>query len=87
MPIVHQFIEIETREGIDIFDITPQVVELLESTSIRNGQVLVFSQHTKKVRELGSPVALARGGKATRAALAAVVSGMIVLPSLRPAYG
>jgi len=46
MPIVHQFIELETREGIDIFDITPQVVELLESTSIRNGQVLVFSQHT-----------------------------------------
>lgn len=46
MPIIHQIIEVETREGISIFNITPQIDEFLQHTGIKNGQVLVFSRHT-----------------------------------------
>ncbi|NMF61580.1 secondary thiamine-phosphate synthase enzyme YjbQ [Brasilonema octagenarum] len=46
MPIVNHFIEIETKQGINIHNITLQIQELIESTSIKNGQALVFSRHT-----------------------------------------
>lgn len=46
MPTLNQIIEVETDEGIGIYNITPQIVKLLEATSILTGQVLVFSRHT-----------------------------------------
>jgi secondary thiamine-phosphate synthase enzyme len=46
MPIKNEVIELETGKGINIYNITPQLVRILESTTIRNGQVLVFSRHT-----------------------------------------
>ncbi|MEH2237797.1 secondary thiamine-phosphate synthase enzyme YjbQ [Nostoc sp.] len=46
MPIINKLIEIETEPKINIHHITPQIQDLLASTSIKNGQVLVFSRHT-----------------------------------------
>lgn len=46
MLIKNELIEIETSEGISIHNITPQIEELLATTAIANGQVLVFSRHT-----------------------------------------
>ncbi|MBE9225903.1 YjbQ family protein [Phormidium sp. LEGE 05292] len=46
MPIIHKIIEVETSEGISIFNITPQIGKFLQHTGIKNGQVLVFSRHT-----------------------------------------
>ncbi len=46
MQIKHEIIELETGEGICICDITPQITKLLDVTSIKTGQVLVFSRHT-----------------------------------------
>ncbi len=46
MPIISKFIEVETTPGINIYNLTPQIEALVSSTSIQNGQVLVFSRHT-----------------------------------------
>ncbi len=46
MPIVNKFIEIETDKRINIHNITPKLEAILASTSIQNGQLLVFSRHT-----------------------------------------
>ncbi|HEY9602172.1 MAG TPA: secondary thiamine-phosphate synthase enzyme YjbQ [Allocoleopsis sp.] len=46
MQIINQVIDVKTDEGIGIYNITPQLVELLQETGIKNGQVLVFSRHT-----------------------------------------
>lgn len=46
MPIINKLIEIETWPKINIHNITPQIQDFIASTSIKNGQVLVFSQHT-----------------------------------------
>jgi secondary thiamine-phosphate synthase enzyme len=46
MPIINKLIEIETEPKINIHNITPQIQYFLTSTSIKNGQVLVFSRHT-----------------------------------------
>ncbi|MBW4567106.1 MAG: secondary thiamine-phosphate synthase enzyme YjbQ [Tolypothrix carrinoi HA7290-LM1] len=46
MPIINKSIEIETEQGINIYNITTQINDFLASTSIKNGQVLVFSRHT-----------------------------------------
>ncbi len=46
MQFFNKFFEVETDSGIGIYNITPQVLHLLESTSIKNGQVIVFSRHT-----------------------------------------
>nr|WP_208341387.1 secondary thiamine-phosphate synthase enzyme YjbQ [Aetokthonos hydrillicola]MBO3461465.1 YjbQ family protein [Aetokthonos hydrillicola CCALA 1050]MBW4584896.1 secondary thiamine-phosphate synthase enzyme YjbQ [Aetokthonos hydrillicola CCALA 1050]MDR9898072.1 secondary thiamine-phosphate synthase enzyme YjbQ [Aetokthonos hydrillicola Thurmond2011] len=46
MPIINKFIEIQTSESINIYNITPQIQDLIDSTAIKNGQVLVFSRHT-----------------------------------------
>ncbi|BAY61603.1 hypothetical protein NIES22_16700 [Calothrix brevissima NIES-22] len=46
MTIIHQIIEIKTEQGINIRNITPQIQDVINSTSIQNGQALVFSRHT-----------------------------------------
>ncbi len=46
MPIIHQVIPIQTEAGIHIYNITPQLVEILTTAAIKQGQVLVFSRHT-----------------------------------------
>ena len=46
MPIRNEIIEVETEKGIGIYNITPQIKNILETTPIKNGQVLVFSRHT-----------------------------------------
>ncbi|NWF59250.1 MAG: YjbQ family protein [Fischerella sp.] len=46
MPIINKFIEVETKQGIHIHNITPQIETLISSTPIQNGQLLVFSRHT-----------------------------------------
>ncbi|MEL7246651.1 MAG: YjbQ family protein, partial [Cyanobacteria bacterium J06573_2] len=37
MPIFNKIIEIETIEGINIHNITPQVEAIISSTEIKNG--------------------------------------------------
>ncbi|OUL19611.1 secondary thiamine-phosphate synthase enzyme [Nostoc sp. RF31YmG] len=46
MAIINKLIEIATDEGINIHNITPKIQDLIASTSIQNGQALVFSRHT-----------------------------------------
>jgi secondary thiamine-phosphate synthase enzyme len=46
MHITNEFIELETDKGIGIYNITPQIEKILETTGINNGQVIVFSRHT-----------------------------------------
>lgn len=46
MAIINQIIEVETERGINIYNITPEIEKLISSTSIYQGQVLVFSRHT-----------------------------------------
>ncbi len=46
MLIINKIIEIETSEGINIHNITPQIEAMISSTEIKYGQVLVFSRHT-----------------------------------------
>lgn len=46
MQIKNEIIEVDTSKGICIYNITPQIVKLLDVTSVKNGQVLVFSRHT-----------------------------------------
>jgi secondary thiamine-phosphate synthase enzyme len=46
MAIVNKILEIPTETGINIYNVTPQIQELISATSIQNGQALVFSRHT-----------------------------------------
>ena len=46
MLITNKIIEIETTEGINIHNITPQIQTVISATEIKNGQCLVFSRHT-----------------------------------------
>jgi secondary thiamine-phosphate synthase enzyme len=46
MHITNELIEVETDQGIGIYNITPQIEKILETTGIKNGQVIVFSRHT-----------------------------------------
>jgi secondary thiamine-phosphate synthase enzyme len=46
MKIYKQKIEKETRSQIEFIDITHDVEEVIDSSKIKNGQVLVFSSHT-----------------------------------------
>ena len=46
MKIINEIIEIETKSGINIHNITPQVETILAATEIKNGQVIVFVRHT-----------------------------------------
>lgn len=46
MPIFNKIIELKTESGINIHNITPQIEAVIAETSIKNGQVIVFSRHT-----------------------------------------
>ncbi|WP_017716105.1 secondary thiamine-phosphate synthase enzyme YjbQ [Kamptonema formosum] len=46
MQIINKIIEVETGSGISIYNITPQLLQLLEASGVKNGQLLVFSRHT-----------------------------------------
>jgi secondary thiamine-phosphate synthase enzyme len=46
MQIKNEVIEVETDNGICIYNITPQILKILDATSVKNGQILVFSRHT-----------------------------------------
>ncbi|OZH56146.1 secondary thiamine-phosphate synthase enzyme [Hydrocoleum sp. CS-953] len=46
MLIKNELLEIETAPGIEIYNITPQVIDVLTKTGINDGQVIVFSRHT-----------------------------------------
>ncbi len=46
MPIVNKLFEVETAQGINIYNVTSEIEKLIASTSITNGQVIVFSRHT-----------------------------------------
>lgn len=46
MSIINQSFELETEPGINIYNITPEIERLVVTTSINNGQVIVFSRHT-----------------------------------------
>ena len=46
MHMTSELIEIETDQGIGIYNITPQIEKILGRTGITNGQVIVFSRHT-----------------------------------------
>lgn len=46
MLITNKIIEVETRVGINIHNITPQIEGIVLSSEIKNGQCLIFSRHT-----------------------------------------
>lgn len=46
MKIIHKTINITTESGINIYNVTPQIQEVITDSGIENGQVLVFSRHT-----------------------------------------
>ena len=46
MIIINQTITVETDPGINIYNITPQIKEILTASSVKNGQVIVFVRHT-----------------------------------------
>jgi secondary thiamine-phosphate synthase enzyme len=46
MTIINQIITLKTEKGITIHNLTPIVDRVLAETSIKNGQIIVFSQHT-----------------------------------------
>ncbi len=46
MTIINQTITLETDPGINIYNITPQIKEIVTATSIKNGQIIVFVRHT-----------------------------------------
>ncbi|MEI7621263.1 MAG: secondary thiamine-phosphate synthase enzyme YjbQ [Candidatus Moraniibacteriota bacterium] len=46
MKIYKQKIEVESKTQIEFFDITAQVQDVIETSGIREGMVLVFAPHT-----------------------------------------
>lgn len=46
MQIINQVIEVETHQGICIYNITSVIAKLIQANSVKNGQALVFSKHT-----------------------------------------
>jgi secondary thiamine-phosphate synthase enzyme len=46
MSIINELISVETEPGINIHNLTPIIKKLLATTSIKNGQVIVFCRHT-----------------------------------------
>lgn len=46
MPVLYQIIEVETDEGIQIYNLTAQIQALIDAAGIRHGQALIFSRHT-----------------------------------------
>ena len=46
MQIINEIVEVETDLGINIYNITPYLIKVLDASGIKTGQVLVFSRHT-----------------------------------------
>ncbi|MFC1608959.1 secondary thiamine-phosphate synthase enzyme YjbQ [Patescibacteria group bacterium] len=46
MKIYRKEIQIESKKQVDFIDVTEQVRDVVEASGIRQGQVLVFAQHT-----------------------------------------
>jgi secondary thiamine-phosphate synthase enzyme len=46
MQIVNEILDIETDSSIAIYNLTPLIEKILTKTSIKNGQVFIFSRHT-----------------------------------------
>jgi secondary thiamine-phosphate synthase enzyme len=46
MQVINELVELETESGIGIYNLTPYLTKILESSGVKNGQVLVFSRHT-----------------------------------------
>ena len=46
MKIISQIINIKTEAGINIYNVTPQIEEIITSSGIKQGSCLIFSRHT-----------------------------------------
>lgn len=46
MQIINEILDIETDSRIGIYNVTPLIEKILLETSIKSGQVLIFSRHT-----------------------------------------
>jgi secondary thiamine-phosphate synthase enzyme len=46
MLIINKSIEIKTEPGINIYNITQQIQDLIKLTPIKTGQAVIFSRHT-----------------------------------------
>ena len=46
MKIFPKTINIATESGINIYNVTPQIKEVISDSGIENGQVIIFSRHT-----------------------------------------
>ncbi|OKH21418.1 secondary thiamine-phosphate synthase enzyme [Hydrococcus rivularis NIES-593] len=46
MQIINEILDIETDSRIGIYNVTPLLEKILLETSIKSGQVLIFSRHT-----------------------------------------
>jgi thiamine phosphate synthase YjbQ (UPF0047 family) len=46
MKIISQIINVETETGINIYNITPKIQEIVKNSGIAQGQALIFSRHT-----------------------------------------
>jgi secondary thiamine-phosphate synthase enzyme len=46
MTIINELIYLETQPGINIHNLTPIIQKVLATTSIKNGQIIVFCRHT-----------------------------------------
>lgn len=46
MTILNTILTLETKDSIDLINLTPQIQAWLNTTGILNGQMLVFSRHT-----------------------------------------
>jgi secondary thiamine-phosphate synthase enzyme len=46
MSTINKFIELDTTAGINIYNLTPQLEEIIAQTSISNGRAIVFVRHT-----------------------------------------
>lgn len=46
MPIKNELIELQTDKEICIYNITPQIVKILDASEVKNGQIMVFCRHT-----------------------------------------
>ncbi|MBF2018747.1 MAG: YjbQ family protein [Hydrococcus sp. C42_A2020_068] len=46
MQIINEILNIETDSRIGIYNVTPLIEKILLETSIKSGQVLIFSRHT-----------------------------------------
>lgn len=46
MVIVHEILDLETDQGIGIYNLSPQIQGFITTSSVQNGQVLICSRHT-----------------------------------------